>query len=787
MVETTRKRSGEAKLAGPRKKAAKEPPVPVKVIVRVRPLKEDTSESSVVQTDFRIETKEVVSKNTKPETNDGESVKTTVKKTAIAGKSVTTMNHKNKNESLMFSFDAVYGPGCINRDIFNECSPTILKRLFHGQNASIFAYGPTGSGKTHTMAGTKKDPGVIKLALRGIFRHLKKYSKGGENETSNGGDSAATVEELEARLNVSYLEIYQEKIYDLLNLKNKDLPIRQTPEGKIFIAGLSESEIKNYDDFENIYSRGLNNRRTAETRLNSTSSRSHAVLLLRISVKRTDPATKVETLQHGKLYLIDLAGSEDNRRTNNTGTRMTESAAINTSLFTLNKVVDALNSKASRIPYRESKLTRLLQDSLGGSAQACMICNISPESSYLLDTASALAFASKSRTISSTPFTVETTRRVPDPGQERVRQRRERLLGLTSTTKPQQVTSTTGAAQATKDPRNVPGPENSEQSATGPSKRDTTVAKTVEPIQPAPTRAILTDDEQRSQKARRIFRRLENLEDARPLSEQKDVVSKSTGDSTVKTDCTDIATPATRVVVSRMHLKKANKCKEHGDEEGYQLNMQRAIAFCDDAEVKNKLASHLRQKDLQLASVMNVFDFITRKASSTQDKASLAQDKGWDGESRPTAHGEIRVIDDDEEFFEAANARMNDLEDQTWEPPAMAVTIEETDTSQKTKGKMTKTSKSKKDENVLSSLDTISIDPAIKSKIVQQLLDTLNNGDLGALLSMKSIGVGRAQKILAYRDKSLTFHSLEDLKDCGFRPNFIKQFVRDNMGQLLDV
>ncbi|KAI2658767.1 Kinesin-like protein KIF22 [Labeo rohita] len=192
-----------------------------------------------------------------------------------------------------------------------------------------------------------------------------------------------------------------EQVLDLLSPGSQDLPIREDKDRNILIPGLTHTPLSSFADFDTHFIPASLNRTTASTKLNQRSSRSHAILL----IKRGPPHRQ----QTGKLYLVDLAGSEDNRRTGNQGIRLKESGAINLSLFTLSKVVDALNAGAGgRIPYRDSKLTRLLQDSLGGSAHSVMITNIAPEYRYYFDTFSALNFAAKSKQIVNRPFVRET-------------------------------------------------------------------------------------------------------------------------------------------------------------------------------------------------------------------------------------------------------------------------------------------------------------------------------------------------------------------------------------------
>ncbi|XP_074518937.1 kinesin-like protein KIF22 [Halichoeres trimaculatus] len=301
------------------------------------------------------------------------------------------VNWRNATESVKYHFDAFHGEQTTQQEVFRSSVKPILPHILSGQNASVFAYGPTGAGKTHTMLGTPEQPGVIPRAVCEVFNLVK------AKEESGGWDYS---------IGMSYLEIYNEKVLDLLSPGSQDLPIREDKDKNIVLPGLTHTTISTFSDFDKHFIPASLNRTTASTKLNQRSSRSHAILL--IKVVRTQHALP-HRQQTGKLYLVDLAGSEDNRRTGNQGIRLKESGAINLSLFTLSKVVDSLNSgTATRVPYRDSKLTRLLQDSLGGSAHSVMITNIAPEYKYYFDTFSALNFAAKSKLIVNKPFTRET-------------------------------------------------------------------------------------------------------------------------------------------------------------------------------------------------------------------------------------------------------------------------------------------------------------------------------------------------------------------------------------------
>lgn len=301
------------------------------------------------------------------------------------------INWRNATETVKYNFDVFHGEQTTQQDVFLSSVKPILPHILNGQNASVFAYGPTGAGKTHTMMGSSDQPGVIPRAVRAVFSMVK------AKDEAEGWDYS---------IGMSYLEIYNEKVLDLLSPGSQDLPIREDKDKNILIPGLTHTTITSFSDFDKQFVPASLNRTTASTKLNQRSSRSHAILLIKVvRTQRVLPHRQ----QTGKLYLIDLAGSEDNRRTGNQGIRLKESGAINLSLFTLSKVVDSLNSgTAVRVPYRDSKLTRLLQDSLGGSAHSVMITNIAPEYKYYFDTFSALNFASKSKLIVNKPFTCET-------------------------------------------------------------------------------------------------------------------------------------------------------------------------------------------------------------------------------------------------------------------------------------------------------------------------------------------------------------------------------------------
>lgn len=259
-----------------------------------------------------------------------------------------------------------------------------VKSLFQGLDVTIFAYGVTGTGKTHTMRGGLRlaERGVIPRLLSAVFRRGKKIMKDSDGET--------TVD-----VALSYYEIYNDKVFDLLEPPEKrtpsGLPLREA-NNKTYVVGLSERQCVDLKDFENLYIEANNNRVTAATKLNAHSSRSHAILRVKVT------QTTGDTVKESTASAIDLAGSEDNRRTDNGKERLVESAAINKSLFVLSQCVDAISRGEKRIPYRESKMTRIL--SLGqNNGITIMILNLSPMRAYHLDTLSSLNVSSRAKRI----------------------------------------------------------------------------------------------------------------------------------------------------------------------------------------------------------------------------------------------------------------------------------------------------------------------------------------------------------------------------------------------------
>ncbi|TBU52461.1 kinesin-domain-containing protein [Dichomitus squalens] len=299
-----------------------------------------------------------------------------------AGPYIDVDNPRDPSQTFKYPFSSCYDQSSSQDQIFDRDVKPLIEVVFSGVTATVFAYGVTSSGKTHTMQGNTQHPGIIPRAVEEIFRRA----------ASTG---------LHASIAASYMEIYKDEVYDLLVDRETaaKLPVRENEVGQVFVANLSMLPLDSLQDFHKIFLRANKQRSVSSTNLNSVSSRSHAILTIHVNV--IDPVANM-TLA-GKLNLVDLAGSENNKLTGNDATRMAESAAINKSLSVLGQVVHALNQGASRIPYRNSKLTRILQDALGGSSIGLLICNLAPGTRFRQDTLNTLNFAVRTKNIQNKP------------------------------------------------------------------------------------------------------------------------------------------------------------------------------------------------------------------------------------------------------------------------------------------------------------------------------------------------------------------------------------------------
>ncbi|XP_030072175.1 kinesin-like protein klp-3 [Microcaecilia unicolor] len=278
----------------------------------------------------------------------------------------------NQNGSKKkFQFDHVFAPHCTQEDVFDGTLP-IIKSCVDGYNICILAYGQTGSGKTYTMMGTEDKPGVNIRSIRELLRICQEREK------------------IKYTTKISMLEIYNETIKDLLS-KNPSNSLEIRTQGKsVMVPGLTEIEVSTEADIKETIALGEKIRTVASTKMNTESSRSH--LMVTLHVNGTDSISGV--VSYGTLTLCDLAGSERISKTEATGQRLVEAAAINKSLTALGQVFTALKNNTLHVPYRNSKLTHLLQPSISSSAKACVFVNVSPDAKSLGETLSSLQFGS---------------------------------------------------------------------------------------------------------------------------------------------------------------------------------------------------------------------------------------------------------------------------------------------------------------------------------------------------------------------------------------------------------
>lgn len=281
-----------------------------------------------------------------------------------------------------FKFDRVFGPDSTQEDIFQTTGKGVIDSVLTGHNATVFAYGATGSGKTHTMIGNKEvGGGVMVLSVREIFSKMEQRKL----------DSSYKV-------CISYLEVYNETIRDLL-VPSGPLALRESARDGCQVANLTKHYPKDAQEIFGLIQTGNGNRIQSATEANAQSSRSHAVL--QIMIEQHDRGTGIQrAVKTGKLSLIDLAGSERASASTNRGQLLKEGANINKSLLALSSCINALcKSKASHVPFRNSKLTRLLKDSLGGNCRTVMISNISPCGLNYEDTHNTLKYANRAKEI----------------------------------------------------------------------------------------------------------------------------------------------------------------------------------------------------------------------------------------------------------------------------------------------------------------------------------------------------------------------------------------------------
>lgn len=308
-----------------------------------------------------------------------------------------------------YGFDKVWGPDITQNSVFRDIEPLALS-VVDGYNACIFAYGQTGSGKTFTMEGSKEtgELGVSHRTIKKIFTLLefRSQQQAASSAMSQSNDDSIESSKFVYSLKVGIMEIYNDEVYDLLLSqssaqsrpssigKKRTLDIRRSKEGTIEVPGLEKQVVRSLDDVMTLLRKANDNRATASTNMNEHSSRSHMILNVEVA-----SGIEGEPSNNGNLFLVDLAGSERVRKSAVQGQQLKEASHINKSLAALGNVMEALDRKASHVPYRDSKLTYLLQDCLGGNSRTMMVVTVCPGSGSFDETQCALQFATRVRRI----------------------------------------------------------------------------------------------------------------------------------------------------------------------------------------------------------------------------------------------------------------------------------------------------------------------------------------------------------------------------------------------------
>ena len=311
-----------------------------------------------------------------------------------------------------FTFDNVYQPGCAQKEIYDETAAPIVDAAMEGYNGTIFAYGQTGAGKTHTMEGYP-DPPELRGLIPNTFRHIF------QNISMNKAP------EKQHLVRASYLEIYNESIRDLLAKDPKNsLELKENADSGVYVKDLTSFVVKSVSEIDHVMQSGKKNRSVGSTLMNQTSSRSHSIFTITLETSEMGEDGEAH-IRVGKLNMVDLAGSERQSKTGATGDRLKEAVNINLSLSALGNVISALvDARSSHVPYRDSKLTRLLQDSLGGNTKTCMCANCGPADYNYDETLSTLRYANRAKNIKNKPRINE------DPKDAMLREFQEEIMRL---------------------------------------------------------------------------------------------------------------------------------------------------------------------------------------------------------------------------------------------------------------------------------------------------------------------------------------------------------------------
>ncbi|XP_072945676.1 kinesin-like protein Klp68D isoform X2 [Epargyreus clarus] len=354
----------------------------VKVVVRCRPLS-DREKNEGYEEVKKKRTEQTWYERLSSKSQDNKKFDVPLQVVKVWPERGAVQVYNPKGQDKLFTYDAAYDCSADTQTMYDEMVRPLVASVLDGFNGCVFAYGQTGTGKTHTMEGTPDHEGIIPRAFRHIWAHI-------ENNASP---------DVTHLVSCSYVELYLEDVRDLLSKDCKKLTIRGQELNGFYIPEMTSVVCKSAAEMVRTMRAGNRHRAAGRTDMNEHSSRSHAVFLVTVETAHRD----TNRIRVGKLNLVDLAGSERQRKTGASAERLREAARINQALSSLGNVISALAENSPHVPYRDSKLTRILQDSLGGNSKTIMIANIGPASFNYDETITTLRYAHRAKAIKNKP------------------------------------------------------------------------------------------------------------------------------------------------------------------------------------------------------------------------------------------------------------------------------------------------------------------------------------------------------------------------------------------------
>lgn len=526
------------------------------------------------------------------------------------------MSNPNEDNAVpkSFTFDGAYDINSSTEEIYNDIAYPLIEGVTEGYNGTIFAYGQTGCGKSFTMQGVT-DPtsqrGIIPRAFDHIF------------------ETVSVTENAKFLIRASYLEIYNEEIRDLLGKDNKaPLCLKEHPEKGVYVQGLSYHTVQSVSDCAKIMEKGWNNRTTGATLMNKDSSRSHSIFTIQLEMITTDSSNE-EHIRAGKLNLVDLAGSERQYKTGATGDRLKEASKINLSLSALGNVISALvNAKVKHVPYRDSRLTRLLQDSLGGNTKTLMVACLSPADNNYDETLSTLRYANRAKNIKNKPKINE------DPKDALLRAYQEEIVKLKA------------LLLGKKSPPNETDNQSKRLGSTTPVHRKEELAKekiklkTEYELQFATVEAKYQEERQNRAKLEEELLKLKEFYDSKQLALDGELADLPLAKGSPSKDSMNASENTSPVTVSDEDSNRCSPSRIHGISNGKQdINMNDLLENKDQDGAQQEVMKRLQELQQQM---------VGGEAASNQEMKEKRKNKIKFAENRKAKLAEaIANMDDD--------------------------------------------------------------------------------------------------------------------------------------------